>query len=69
MVRLSRRLTSEDKELLLKQLNKKRKQYGLRPLKTIKTDDLIHLQQQNKYDTPPHPHKSTNNYDDGGMYQ
>ena len=69
MVRLSRRLTSEDKELLLKQLNKKRREYGLRPLKTIKTDDLIHLQQQKQNDTPPSPHKSTNKYEDGGMYQ
>jgi len=69
MVRLSRRLTKKDKELLLKQQNKKRQQYGLRPLKTIKTDDLIHLQQTKKDDTPPYPHKRTNKYEDGGMYQ
>lgn len=66
MIKLSRKLTPKDKELLLKQLNQKRQQYGLPALKTIKTDDLIHLQQT--HDTSHHQQKKQTT-GDGGMYQ
>ena len=65
MIKTSRRLTAYDKQKLLEEQNKQRKKYGLRPLKTLKLENLIYL--------PPDKTKKTTEKDTsqktGGMYQ
>ena len=62
MIKIRRRLTDIEKELLLQLQNQRRAKYGLPALKTIKIENLIHMPIKEK-DIPLK--KET----DGGMYQ
>ena len=65
MIKISRKLTETEKELLLQLQNQRRSTYGLKPLKTLDLKNLINLQEINNTKTSTINH----NDDDGGMYQ
>ena len=64
MIQVSKKFKTLDKEKLLKEQNKQRKKYGLKPHKRLDAESVLYLLSDDKEDTHQSP-----DYDSRGAYQ